>query len=87
MVSISKFIEKKLKLKINQEKSKVALASAVKFLGMTIVCGMITISSASMTRANEKLQELIPRGSHISLSATMDKFNSWYSFPKQIFPG
>ena len=36
MYSISKFIEQKLKLKINREKSKVGRSEEVKFLGMTI---------------------------------------------------
>lgn len=36
MDSISKFIEQKLKLKINREKSKVGRSEEVKFLGMTI---------------------------------------------------
>ncbi len=39
MKSISKYIEKKLKLKINRDKSKVGHASKIKFLGMTIIDG------------------------------------------------
>ena len=62
MGSISNFIEKKLKLVVNEEKSKTGKAEVIKFLGlMTIVAGMITISSMSMSRANERLCELIPR--------------------------
>lgn len=44
MNSISKFIEGKVKLLINREKSKVALSKFVKFLGMTIIVGTIVIS-------------------------------------------
>jgi len=33
MEKVSQFIEKKLKLKVNQEKSQVAKSDAVKFLG------------------------------------------------------
>jgi hypothetical protein len=44
MASISKFIEQKLKLKINREKSKVGRSEEVKFLGMTIVDGTVVIS-------------------------------------------
>jgi len=63
MDSVSLLLEQKMKLVVNREKSKVALASAVKFLGMTIVCGMVTISAQAMEKANLKLGELIPRGS------------------------
>jgi hypothetical protein len=37
MGTVSQFIEKKLKLKVNQEKSQVALSDKVKFLGFTVV--------------------------------------------------
>ena len=48
MASIKKFIEKKLKLKVNEEKSKTAKSDQVKFLGMTIVKGTIAISKAAL---------------------------------------
>jgi RNA-directed DNA polymerase len=35
MEKVSQFIEKKLKLKVNQDKSQVALSDKVKFLGFT----------------------------------------------------
>jgi RNA-directed DNA polymerase len=78
MKSITKFIEKKLKLKINQEKSKVALSKFVKFLGMTIVAGTIAISTISLSRAAEKVNELTPRGTHHTLEQTLNEINKWY---------
>lgn len=78
MASISKFIEKKLKLKINQEKSKVGRSSEVKFLGMTIIEGMVAISRQSMERAMQKVKELTPRGTHLPLEQTMKRINEWY---------
>ena len=78
MGSISNFIEKKLKLVVNEEKSKTGKAEVIKFLGMTIVAGMITISSMSMSRANERLCELIPRRTNQSIEATVEKLNIWY---------
>ncbi len=51
MSSISKFIEQKLKLKINREKSKVGRSREVKFLGMTIIDGTKAISHQSIQRA------------------------------------
>lgn len=78
MKSIKDFIEKKLKLKVNEEKSKVAKTDRVKFLGMTIVEGTIAISKAAYNKAMEKVKELIPRGSHLTLEDTLEQVNRWY---------
>ncbi len=68
MSSISRYIEKRLKLLINRDKSHVAPADKVKFLGLTIVNGMIAISKHSMKRAMEKVKSLTPRGTHMTLN-------------------
>jgi len=78
MTSISKFIEGKLKLKINRDKSRVGLSREVKFLGFTIIDGARVISAQSMKRAMQKVLELTPRGTHQTLEATMKQINSWY---------
>ena len=78
MNSISKFIEKKLKLKINRDKSKVGRSCDVKFLGMTIIDGAIAISATSMKRAMQKIRELIPRGTYLTPEQTMKQINTWY---------
>ena len=78
MKSISKFIEGKLKLKINRDKSKVGRSCDVKFLGMTIIDGARVISAASMKRAMQKVKELTPRGTHLTLEKTMKQINTWY---------
>lgn len=78
MKSITKFIENKLKLQINQEKSKVALSKFVKFLGMTIVMGTLAISVQSMQRARDKVKELTPRGTYKTLESSIKEINSWY---------
>jgi RNA-directed DNA polymerase len=78
MESISKYIENKLKLMINRDKSKVGLSKEVKFLGMTIIEKTISISKKSYDRAMAKVKELTPRGTSLTLRATMDKINSWY---------
>jgi RNA-directed DNA polymerase len=78
MSSISKFIEQKLKLKINREKSKVGRSREVKFLGMTIIDGTKAISHQSIQRAMQKVKELTPRGTHLSLEQTMKRINEWY---------
>jgi group II intron reverse transcriptase/maturase len=78
MKSISKFIEKKLKLIINRDKSKVGRSCDIKFLGMTIIEETIAISAKSMKRAMQKVKELTPRGSHLPLEKTIERINRWY---------
>ena len=78
MESISRFIEQKLKLKINRDKSRVGRSCEVKFLGMTIINGTIAISAQSMKRAMQKVKELTPRGTNITLEQTIKRINSWY---------
>ena len=78
MSNISKLIEKKLKLKVNQDKSQVARSENVKFLGMTVVKGHIAISTKSLKRAMTTVKTLTPRGTHLTLEKTIDKLNRWY---------
>lgn len=78
MESLSRFIEGTLKLKINREKSKVALSRKVKFLGMTIINGTLAISRESINRAMLKVRELTPRGTYQTLEKTLERINIWY---------
>ena len=78
MKGITAYIEKKLKLVVNQEKSKVAESSLVKFLGMTIVNGARAISRKSLSHAMEKVKELTPKGTHEKLEDTIERINRWY---------
>jgi len=78
MENISKFIESKLKLLVNRDKSKVARSKYVKFLGMTIIAGTIAISAVSMKRAMVRVKELTPRGTHLTLEKTVECINKWY---------
>ena len=71
-------MEKKLKLKVNTEKSKVARSKFVKFLGLTILTGAICISVVSMNKAMEKVKELTPRGTHLPIEKSIEKINQWY---------
>lgn len=78
MTSIKKFIENKLKLKVNEDKSKTAKSDQVKFLGMTIVRGTIAIAKATLNKALERVKELIPRGTNLTTEQAVEKINSWY---------
>jgi RNA-directed DNA polymerase len=79
MESIKKFIETKLKLKVNEEKSKVAKADQVKFLGMTIFTGFIAISKKAMSKAMDTIKELTPRGTHLTIEKAIEQINIWYN--------
>lgn len=78
MKSISTFIETKLKLVVNREKSKVAASKRVKFLGMTIWRKTIIIAPQSIESARKKIKELTPRGTHLSLEKSIVAINKWY---------
>lgn len=78
MQKVSEFIEKKLKLVVNKEKSKVARSERVKFLGMTIIACTIAISAQAMARAMATVKELTPRGTHLTLEETIRNINQWY---------
>lgn len=78
MCNISQFIEKRLKLAINREKSQVARSDQVKFLGMTIVGETIAISHKALQAAMAKVKQLTPRGSQRPLEHTIDTINQWY---------
>jgi group II intron reverse transcriptase/maturase len=78
MANISGYIEKRLKLVVNQEKSQVARSERVKFLGMTIVGDTIAISHKALQTAMAKVKGLTPRGTHQTLEKSIEQINSWY---------
>ena len=79
LASVTKFIEGKLKLKVNQDKSQAALSKHVKFLGMTILAGGIAmISMSSMKNAKTTVKELIPRSGKMSFEKQVERVNRWY---------
>jgi group II intron reverse transcriptase/maturase len=78
MENVSGYIEKRLKLVVNQEKSQVARSDRVKFPGMTIVGKTIAISHKALQTAMAKVKELTPGGTHQKLEKTLEEINSWY---------
>lgn len=78
METVTRFIESRLKLVVNREKSKVALSKAVKFLGMTLIAGTIAISAKSMQRAMDQVKALTQRGTSQSIEQTVETINGWY---------
>lgn len=78
MASISGYIETRLKLVVNREKSQVARSDRVKFLGFTIVGGTIAIAHKALQGAMAKVKELTPRGTHLRLEDSIERINRWY---------
>ncbi len=78
MANVSGYIEKRLKLVVNRDKSQVARSDRVKFLGMSVMGKSLAISRVALNRAMERVKELTPRGTHQSMEATIAEINKWY---------
>ena len=77
MASIKEFLETKLKLKVNEEKSKVAKPGTRKFLGYTIgkrkKAPCIKIAKKAMTRMKERLRTKMAQGRGKKLKTTVEE--------------
>lgn len=80
MVSITKFIEDKLKLKVNKEKSTVDRPWKLKFLGFSFYykkAGVgIRVHSSSVRKFKQKLKEITARSNAMSMSYRMLKLKT-----------
>lgn len=80
MASITKFLEKKLRLRVNREKSKVAYVSEVKFLGYRILPdGRLAIAPESLKRVKQRVKQITRRNRGTSLAAMIAELNSFLS--------
>ena len=76
MQTLGGFIENKLKLKINQEKSKVCVVSESKFLGYTILnSGILTLSKSSIERIKTKIRQLTRRNRGVKFERIISELN------------
>ena len=76
MLSIIKFIESKLKLKVNRKKSGVRHCSEVKLLGYTILeDGRIRVSDKSVKRLKKKIIKITKRNRGYKLSIIITELN------------
>ncbi len=72
MESVTRFLEDKLKLRINREKSAVAPVGERKFLGHRLLLnGKLGISPNSVNRAKEKISQITRRNRGVSLVQVM----------------
>lgn len=76
MASIRLFLSKKLRLKINEEKSKVAPAGECKFLGYKVTDdGKLIIAKESIERLKERVRQLTRRNLGRKLEEVISKLN------------
>ncbi|MGL5979799.1 MAG: group II intron reverse transcriptase/maturase, partial [Phocaeicola sp.] len=74
MESISNFIERKLKLQVNREKSQVCSVNQTKFLGYTIrKSGSLSIAKKSVDRFKEKVRKLTKRNRGVSFGQIINE--------------
>ena len=78
MNSIASFLEKKLKLRVNREKSAVAMPHERKFLGHRILRGgKIGIAPQSLERAKDRIRMLTRRNRGRSLEVVVRQLNEF----------
>lgn len=80
MESLTQYIEKKLKLRVNKEKSAVARPSERKFLGLRILEwkeAKISISPKSLERFKKTIREITKRNRGISLCLMIRELNRY----------
>jgi RNA-directed DNA polymerase len=92
MASITRFIERRLRLNVNEEKSAVARPEERHFLGFRLRCRPtdgnieVLLSKRSMNRLYKRIRELTPRTWGQSLNdciAGLNEYlNGWYQFFK-----
>ena len=76
MTSVVNFIEKRLKLKVNHNKSGVRHCSAVKFLGYTLLeKGGIRISDKSIDRLKDRVKEITQRNRGVNFEVVIGELN------------
>ncbi|MFV0439222.1 MAG: group II intron reverse transcriptase/maturase [Desulfopila sp.] len=73
MASITRFLEKKLKLKVNQEKSKVAHTNEITFLGFAFSGAKIRWSDKVFVRFKQRIKELTGRSWGVSMEYRLFK--------------
>jgi RNA-directed DNA polymerase len=78
MASVTRFLEERLRLRVNRTKSAVALVEERKFLGYRLLAeGRLGIAPKSLERAKERIREITRRSRGVSLSKMISELNSY----------
>ena len=76
MASLTRFVEKRLRLRVNRAKSAVAHVQERKFLGYRLLAGgRLAIAPQSLTRAKERIREITRRSRGIRLERMISELN------------
>jgi RNA-directed DNA polymerase len=80
MASVSTFLERRLHLRVNREKSAVAFVGERKFLGYRLLSeGRLAIAPESLDRAKTRVRQITRRNRGISLGRMIAELNSFLS--------
>lgn len=78
LASITRFLETRLRLRVNREKSAAAYVAERKFLGHRLLPGgRLGIAPKSLDRAKQKVRELTRRNRGVSLGRVVSELNSF----------
>lgn len=78
MASVTKFLEKRLRLRVNRDKSAAAHVSERKFLGHRLLSGgKLTIAPKSLERVKERIRAITRRNRGVSLERAIEELNSY----------
>ena len=83
--SVRKFLETRLKLKVNESKSSVSKASGITFLGYRILdTGRLALAPQSLRRARDKIRAITKRSRGRSFEQVIRELNTflkgWYNY-------
>ncbi len=78
MATVTRFLERKLRLRVNHEKSGVAFVEERQFLGYRILRGgRLGVAPRSVKRAKQRIREITRRNRGISLERMIQELNSY----------
>jgi RNA-directed DNA polymerase len=80
MASITRFLEQKLRLRVNRDKSAVAFVQERKFLGHRLLPdGHMGIAPQSLARAKERVRQVTRRSRGVSMEQVIGELNTFLS--------
>jgi RNA-directed DNA polymerase len=78
LASVTRFLEKRLRLRVNRDKSAVGHVSERKFLGHRLLDGgVLTIAPTSLQRAKARIRQITKRNRGVSLERMVGELNSF----------